>query len=381
MRKGILQVLKMILALAGGGVIGITIALLFTGTSINEFITKLAHVEWGEIVGVGAFSILSGFIALCIHIIVHEAGHLIAGLISGYKFLLFRIGSLTLIHSEGKYRIKKFPLEGTGGQCLMIPPQRPIDNIPTKLYNLGGILANILCSAIAIVITLTINNVWIAIAAFLFALIGLLIAAINGIPMKIGGISNDGKNVQFLDKDTLSKRAFINQLMIHAMTQQSTRPRDIPNEYLTFSTDIDFKDALQVNWLLMSAVTLMDRKEYEASYQILDTIIQHESEVLGLFTKETKCELIFVSLITGRIDRATQLYSDEIASYAQQYHKTMSSKLRLLCAIALYIENNVEKARLMHEQIIANSNKYLMQGEVLMDIDLMDEILSNKNRL
>ncbi|MBQ6939487.1 MAG: hypothetical protein IJN35_06530 [Muribaculaceae bacterium] len=378
MKKGILQVLKLILAFAGGGAIGLIIALLFTGTSVNEFLSKLTRVDWVETAGAGLFSVLCAFVAMAIHTIIHEAGHLIAGLISGYKFLLFRIGSLTLIHSDGKYQLKRFPLEGTGGQCLMIPPQLPIESIPTKLYNLGGVLINILCSALAIIISLTSNNVWVTIAFLLFALIGLVFAALNGIPMKLGGVSNDGKNVQFLDKDTLSKKAFINQLMIHAITQQGTRPRDIPDEYLTFSTDIDFKDALQVNWLLMSAVTLMDRREYEASYRILDTIIQHESEVLGLFVKETKCELVFASLITGRIDRATERYSDEIASYAQQYHKTMSNKLRLLCATALYIENNPEKAHLLQEQIIANRNKYLMQGEVVMDIDLIEEILSNK---
>ena len=380
MKKVILQVLKMLLALAGGGAIGLAIALIFTGTSISEFITKFARVDWIETIGTGAFSIFTAFVALAVHTILHEAGHLIAGLISGYKFLLFRIGSLTIIQSDGKFHLKKFPLEGTAGQCLMIPPQLPIEKIPTKLYNLGGILVNLLCSAIALIIALTSSNVWVIIASFLFTLIGVVLAALNGIPMKIGGISNDGKNVQFLDKDAHSKRAFINQLMIHAITQQGTRPRDIPDEYLTFVTDIDYKDALQVNWLLMSAVTLIDRREYEASYRILDTIIQHESEVLGLFIKETKCELAFASLITGRIDHATQLYSDEIATYVQQYHNTMSGKLRLLCAIAFYIEKNAQKAQLLQEQIHANRNKYLMQGEVVMDIDLIDEILSNKNQ-
>lgn len=380
MKKVILQVLKMLLAFAGGGAIGLIIALLFTGTSISEFITKFARVDWVETVGAGAFSILCAFVALVAHTILHEAGHLIAGLISGYKFLLFRIGSLTLIHNDGKYHFKKFPLEGTAGQCLMIPPQLPIEKIPTKLYNLGGILVNILSSAIALIIALTSSNVWVIIASFLFVLIGVVLAALNGIPMKIGGISNDGKNVQFLDKDILSKKAFVNQLMIHAITQQGTRPRNIPDQYLTFATDIDYKDALQVNWLLMSAVTLMDRGEHEASYEILDTIIQHDSEVLGLFIKETKCELVFASLITGRIDRATQLYTDEIATYAQQYHKTMSGKLRLLCAIAFYIEKEAQKAQHLQEQIHANRNKYLMQGEVIMDIDLIDEILSNKNQ-
>ena len=48
MKKSILQVLKIILALAGGGAIGLTIALLFTGTSINELITKFSRVDWAE---------------------------------------------------------------------------------------------------------------------------------------------------------------------------------------------------------------------------------------------------------------------------------------------------------------------------------------------
>ncbi|MBO7317745.1 MAG: hypothetical protein J6U43_03380 [Bacteroidales bacterium] len=55
MRKGILQILKMLLALAGGGIIGLTIALLLTGTSINVFIAKFTQVDWIETVGVGEY--------------------------------------------------------------------------------------------------------------------------------------------------------------------------------------------------------------------------------------------------------------------------------------------------------------------------------------
>ena len=55
MKKGILQILKMLLALAGGGAIGLTIALLFTGTSINVFIAKFTQVDWIETVGVGEY--------------------------------------------------------------------------------------------------------------------------------------------------------------------------------------------------------------------------------------------------------------------------------------------------------------------------------------
>lgn len=56
-----------------------------------------------------------------IQIIIHEAGHLVFGLLSGYEFVSFRIGSITLAKYDNKYCFKRFHIAGTGGQCLMMP--------------------------------------------------------------------------------------------------------------------------------------------------------------------------------------------------------------------------------------------------------------------
>ena len=45
------------------------------------------------------------------HIIIHEGGHLIFGLLSGYSFVSFRVGSLTLIREDGKFKLKRFVID------------------------------------------------------------------------------------------------------------------------------------------------------------------------------------------------------------------------------------------------------------------------------
>lgn len=88
------------------------------------------------------------YIAMLIQIIVHEAGHLVFGLISGYKFSSFRIFSFMWVKEDGKMRLKRLSIAGTGGQCLMSPPDMVDGRIPVVLYNLGGSLMNVIVSLV-----------------------------------------------------------------------------------------------------------------------------------------------------------------------------------------------------------------------------------------
>ena len=88
--------------------------------------------------------ILSFAVIVYVLIITHEAGHLVCGLLSGYKFVSFRIGSLIFVKQEDKILRKKFSIPGTGGQCLLDPPDKDEDGgYPAVLYNLGGGLSNL----------------------------------------------------------------------------------------------------------------------------------------------------------------------------------------------------------------------------------------------
>jgi len=139
-RKRSIYLLPLIFAVIIGMVMGILISLLenrFPGASEG-----IQGSLVGFIVFMGFFAIL--LLAGLVHIVLHEAGHLLFGLLSGYRFLSFRIGSFVLIRDQGQFKIRRFNIPGTAGQCLMIPPPMNDGNYPFVLYNLGGGLVNLL---------------------------------------------------------------------------------------------------------------------------------------------------------------------------------------------------------------------------------------------
>lgn len=84
------------------------------------------------------------YLAWLIQVVIHEAGHLICGLLSGYTFSSFRIGSFMLLKENGRLVTKRLKIPGTGGQCLMAPPEMVNGKFPVVLYNLGGSLFNLI---------------------------------------------------------------------------------------------------------------------------------------------------------------------------------------------------------------------------------------------
>lgn len=82
-----------------------------------------------------------------LQILLHEGGHLVCGLLSGYRFVSYRIGSWMVQRENGVLRVHRFSLAGTAGQCLMTPPDITNWKMPYKLYNAGGVLDNLMLAA------------------------------------------------------------------------------------------------------------------------------------------------------------------------------------------------------------------------------------------
>lgn len=139
-----------------GGVTGAK--LLFFGESFDNLANRFTTISCWEIVGIFLMSILLLLLALFLQVILHEGGHLVFGLATGYRFVSFRIFNLTFIRKDNKLCIKRFSIAGTGGQCLLVPPEKPLERVPTILYNLGGVLTNLLTSIIALSLLITING-------------------------------------------------------------------------------------------------------------------------------------------------------------------------------------------------------------------------------
>lgn len=372
-------IFKMIGGLLTGGIIGFIIGglivILFTDTTWHEYIQKFYSIDMSEGIAVFIVAILSLLISLAIIVPIHELGHLICGLISGYKFVSFRIFNWTIIKINGKIRIKKFAVAGTGGQCLLTPPDMPLEKIPTGWYNFGGVLANIILLLIVLPFFLLDLNPFVAEALGIFAITDLIMILLNGIPMQAGGVGNDGHNMKLLKKNLLSKRGIVNQLRANALIQNGIRPKDMPEDLFSNPKVIDYKNALEVSIPLMYTSRLIDNMEYNEALEDIESLYSHKDEIMPLYVNEIACELAFLYLRTGNVEKAKTILDKELRKYIDKYRKMMSSKERILVAIALYIDKDEAKAREIYENFKARKDQYLLQGEVKSDLALIEDML------
>ncbi len=371
------NILKLLAGFLIGSLIGLigagAIVVIFKGVSVSDYMESLVSSDWREGLQVMGFMVLWMIVSSVLHIIIHEGGHLVAGLLTGYRFVSFRVFSLTLVKIDGHFRFRRFSIGGTGGQCLMSPPDRPLSEINTRWYNLGGVLANLIVAAAALaVLCLADLPMWAETLMLMLIIIGVIYALLNGLPLKINGLPNDGYNLKNLEKSSLSKLLFCNVLRANACVQEGMQPKDLPEAYFTISEEIDWTDGMQVNWQLLNIARLQNMHLWTEAYTLLSEALQHKEDVPDLFYKESACEMIFVSLVLGRKDEARQLYTDDIKKYIKDYGKMQSGKLRLLYAISLLLEEDKAKAETLLHTLKSQRNSYLLQGEADMDIELAE---------
>ena len=62
-------------------------------------------------------------VGVLVQIVLHDGGHLAAGLATGYGFVSFRIGSVMLLKKDGRLQFCRYQLAGTGASaCWPRPP-------------------------------------------------------------------------------------------------------------------------------------------------------------------------------------------------------------------------------------------------------------------
>lgn len=279
-------------------------------------------------------------VSMLLHIIIHELGHLEAGLISGYEFCSFRIGNRMWVKENSKIRLKKYSIPGTAGQCLMIPPEDMGYDYPVILYNLGGILANIIVSVIVAGLAILLRSS----EMLLFPLIGMYLAIINGVPMRIQGGANDGMNVKCLKKEPLAMQAFDCQLRSNALLIEGKRLKDMPEEWFVIPDDSDLKDVNTGTMIYMQIARMLDGCEFDIAKEKIQWTLEHAKGMLGLHKNELKCELIFCNIMSGEYEEAEKLYEYEMKKYIDTT-KSWLSRRRLMYAYYLLVEKDEEKAQ------------------------------------
>lgn len=238
------------------------------------------------------------YVGMYLQLIIHEAGHLVFGLLSGYRFSSFRIGSFMLLKENDKFVIKKLTLAGTGGQCLMVPPPMRSGKIPVILFNLGGSMMNLIASAIFLVVYLLIpSGTIISFVCLIMVLIGVAIALMNGIPLRLGTVDNDGYNALSLGKNPDAMRAFWLQLKVNEQIAKGVRLKDMPDEWFTVPADEAMRNSMVAAQGVFATNRLMDQQRFEEADQLIAHLLEIDSGIVGLHRSLMICDRMYCELI------------------------------------------------------------------------------------
>ncbi len=335
----------------------------------------------GEEIMILGLLFLCLYVVLFIHIVVHEGGHLIAGLLSGYTFSSFRIGSVMFIKKDGKMQIKKHSIAGTGGQCLMSPPDMRDEKIPYVLYNLGGCIGNLVLVIICLGFYFVYRDVPIVSVILLeFIVIGLALALTNGIPFRTGTVNNDGYNALSLGKNSEAIRSFWVQMKANEQIAKGVHLRDMPTGWFTVPNNEDMKNSMAAVMGVFACNRLMDEHKFEEADALMRRLLGMETAIVPIHKNLMLCDRIYCELVgENRADNIEKMYTKELKKFLKSM-KNFPTVIRTEYTYALLYERDLEKAEKIRGKFEKIAKTYPYASDIESERELM-EIVNTKNTL
>ena len=339
----------------------------------KDLFDVVEEVSFGEYLFHIAGLIVLMTMAFYLQIILHEGGHLVCGLLTGYRFVSFRIGSWMVQKENGRLQWHRYTLPGTAGQCLLAPPEWKDGGMPYKIYNLGGVLVNLLVSLLAVGLVIVRRDVWAAKVFFeMLALAGAGMALTNGIPLRVAGIANDGANARDLGKDPAALRAFWVQLSINAKQAEGVPLREMPAEWFALPAE-GLDNIMVAAQAVLHANRLMDEQRFAETAQAIDALEAQDTAILPLHRNLLLCDRLACALLTGE-DPAELLKrwnSRELKTFRKQMQRFLSV-LRTEYLAALLAEKDTARAEAFHQKFEQCAKTYPYTAEAAAERALLE---------
>ena len=309
--------------------------------------------------------VLSLYAAIIIQIMIHEAGHLVFGLATGYRFCSFRIFSWMWVEEEGKLRFRRLSISGTGGQCLMAPPELQDGKMPVLLYNFGGSIMNLAVSAVFLGLSFLLPSTsFIALFLLVLALVGLAFAIMNGVPLHLGAVDNDGCNALSLMRSEEAARAFWVQLKANEQISRGRRLKDMPAEWFAMPGDEAMQNSMIATVGVLACNRLMDEHRFAEAEDQMAHLLSMESGIVGMYRSLLTCDRVFVELISqNRREILDSLLTKEQVKFMKAM-KTFPSVLRTEYAMALLADRDEGKAQKIEKMFDRCASRYPYPSEI-----------------
>ena len=284
-------------------------------------------------------------IAYYLQIFIHELGHLVFGLLTGYGFSSFRFFSFMLVKINGKFKSKRLTIVGTAGQCLMTPPE-PVDGkYPYKLYSLGGVIVNAVVAFISILLYIVFySNVFLSEFFLGLASWGLYIAITNGIPMNTEFICNDGGNVAAMSKSEDARRAMWVELKINELGRDGVSLKDMPEEYFEIPSEEKLSNHFVFSFGVFAESRLMDEHRFEEARELLNRLLSGEFPSAGIHFCLLTLEKIYCDIVLSGEADVSKLSEKPMVGFVRAM-RNFPTVIRTQYAIAKVIDKDEKAAQ------------------------------------
>ncbi len=320
--------------------------------------------------------------SMFIQIIIHELGHLIFGLISGYKFNSFRIGSLVVIKQNNKIKLKYSKVTGLSGQCLLEPPKMDYEKVPFGLYNFGGVILNIITSIAFLITFLYIKDInYLSSIVIGGSIMGCLFAILNGVPLNNGNICNDGYNFIESRRSKFAKRSLIIQLNIANELSRDVRIKDMPEEWFIKPNEQEMQNVLSSTIAGYIANRLFDKHEFIKTKEYIYKLLEEDNKMLDIIKMQIKADLIYCELITGAEKEDIDKLFDKKQKEFMKMLKSNISIIRTMYAYELLYNNDKEKAEKQLVLFEKMSKNHPYKIEVVSEKELIEIVKEKKNNI
>ncbi len=232
-------------------------------------------------------------------ILLHEAGHLLFGLLSGYRFRSFRIGRFLWVKEGAHIRLRRLYRVGRGSECLLAPPEEKNGRFPVLRHKLGGAFVSLLFGLLFLYLTARTYGTVFWPAVFCYAaMISLLIACVTGLPFRFGLMSNDGYQALMLKRNQKERLAYHALLYIHDAVAGGTRLRDLPEDRFSVTEDDAQQEPMQASLAVLRCNRLMDAARFDEAETAIRSLLNNtEAAISGVHRTLLLSDLLYLVLL------------------------------------------------------------------------------------
>jgi hypothetical protein len=217
------------------------------------------------------------FPILMLTVVLHELGHVAAGVVVGFHFSSISIGPFSIGLQYGKVKFQTRPQSGALGYAGM-----HIETVSRLRRNLfifvmAGPLTNLVSGALAAVFILispqTLRSSWLIALSTAFSMLSFLVFVLSAIPFR-STFHSDGDRIRMLIKSPRETRRWISAMTLASQQRKGIRPRRWKQTWLLAVCAVRDSSIDEFFGNLLAYIAASDRKDVTAESRHLERCLE-----------------------------------------------------------------------------------------------------------